>query len=175
MDILYHATLVDDEACAQLEAQRARIFVAPTLGNLYNSLNEAAPWGLTREIAEGRGAGIELKRRIENMQALKRRGVRILPGGDYGIAWCPIGTNARDIEHFVTLLNFSPMQAIKAATKLGGEIMMMGHELGQIKVGYLADLLLVDGDPLADVALLQDSEKLLAIMKDGRFHKAPPR
>jgi imidazolonepropionase-like amidohydrolase len=65
------------------------------------------------------------------------------------------------------------MDAINAATKLGGEIMMMGHELGQIKVGYLADLLLVDGDPLAHAALLQDSEKLLAIMKSGRFHKVP--
>lgn len=171
VDILYHATLVDDDACAQLEAQRTRIFVAPTLGNLYSALHEAAPWGLTREIAEARGARIELERGIENMQALKRRGVRILPGGDYGFAWCPIGTNARDIEHFVKLLHFSPMEAIESATKLGGEIMMMGHELGQIKIGYLADLLLVDGDPLADVTLLQDSDKLRAIVKDGRFHK----
>lgn len=173
VDILYHATLVDDEACAQLEAQRDRIFVAPTLGNLYSGLHEAAPWGLTREIAEARGAGFELARGIENMKALKRRGVRILPGGDYGFAWCPIGTNARDIEHFVNLLQFSPMDAIESATKLGGEIMMMGHELGQINVGYLADLLLVDGDPLADVSLLQNEKKLLAIMKNGEFHKAP--
>ena len=175
VDILYHATLVDDDACAQLEAQRARVFVAPTLGNLYSTLHDAAPWGLTREIAEARGARAELDRGIENMQILKRRGVRILPGGDYGFAWCPTGANARDIEHFVKLLGFSPMDAIESATKLGGEIMMMGHELGQIKVGYLADLLLVDGDPLADVALLQNKEKLLAIMKNGRFHKAPHR
>ena len=151
----------------------ARVFVAPTLGNLYSALNEASPWGLTREIAEARGARFELERGIENMQALQRRGVRILPGGDYGFAWCPIGSNARDIEHFVVLLQFSPLQAIEAATRLGGEIMLMGHELGQIRVGYLADLLLVDGDPLADVKLLQDTEKLLAIMKNGQFHKAP--
>ncbi len=171
VDILYHATLVDDDACAQLEAQRDRVFVAPTLGNLYSALNDAAPWGLTREIAESRGAHFELERGMENMKTLKLRGVRILPGGDYGFAWCPIGTNARDIEHFVNLLQFSPMEAIESATRLGGEIMMMGHELGQIKIGYLADLLLVDGDPLADVRLLQDSKKLLAIMKNGRFHK----
>ena len=171
VDILYHATLVDDDACAELEAQRARIFVAPTLGNLYSALNDAAPWGLTREIAEARGAQFELERGIENMQTLKRRGVRILPGGDYGFAWCPIGTNARDIEHFVKLLKFSPMEVIESATRLGGEIMMMGHELGQIKTGYLADLLLVNGDPLADVTVLQDKKKLLAIMKNGRFHK----
>ena len=72
---------------------------------------------------------------IENMKKLKKRGLRILPGGDYGFAWNPIGTNARDIEHFVKLLDYTPMEAIIAATKLGGEIMGMGNELGQIKAG----------------------------------------
>ena len=99
--------------------------------------------------------------------------MRILPGGDYGFAWNPIGTNARDIEHFVNLLGFSPMDAIVSATRLGGEIMMMETELGQVKPGFLADLILVDGNPLANVAILQDAGKLLAIMKDGAFHKAP--
>jgi imidazolonepropionase-like amidohydrolase len=57
-----------------------------------------------------------------------------------------------------------------AATKLGGEL--MGREpLGQIKSGYLADLLLVDGDPVADIRVLQDQEKLLMVMKDGKIHK----
>ena len=42
-----------------------------------------------------------------------------------------------------------------------------------IKQGYLADLLLVDGDPAADVRILQDKTRILAIMKDGEFHKAP--
>jgi imidazolonepropionase-like amidohydrolase len=48
----------------------------------------------------------------------------------------------------------------------------MDKELGQIKTGYLADLLLVKGDPTVDVALLQDKNNLLAIMKDGKFHKS---
>jgi len=65
------------------------------------------------------------------------------------------------------------MEALLAATKLGGEIMMMGGELGQIREGYLADLLLVDRDPLANVAILQDPARILAVMKDGRFHKEP--
>jgi imidazolonepropionase-like amidohydrolase len=51
--------------------------------------------------------------------------------------------------------------------------MQMGHELGQIKAGYLADILLVDGNPLADVGILKDKNRLLAIMKDGGFHKPP--
>jgi imidazolonepropionase-like amidohydrolase len=65
------------------------------------------------------------------------------------------------------------MQAIVAATRYGGEIMMRGNELGQLKPGYLADLLLVDGDPIADIRILQDRDRLLAVMKDGVFHKPP--
>src|SRR5215475_583212 len=171
--VIYHATLVDDEACAALEASKDWVFVAPTLGITYTTLNEASKWGLTTQIAESMGVRRELDTAIKNMKELKRRGVRVLPGGDYGFAWNPIGTNARDIEHFVNLLGFSPMDAIMAATKHGGEIMMMGNELGQIKPGYLADILLVDGNPLANVAILQDASKLLAIMKDGEFHKRP--
>ena len=93
-------------------------------------------------------------------------------GGDYGFAWTPQGTNAKDIQTFVEMLGFSPMEALLAATKYGGEIMGMGDELGMIKEGYLADLLLVDGDPIADVRILQDKNRILAIMKDGKFHKA---
>ena len=51
----------------------------------------------------------------------------------------------------------------------------MGHELGLIKEGYLADLLLVAGDPLADVSILQHPANLVAIMKEGRFHKTVPQ
>jgi imidazolonepropionase-like amidohydrolase len=171
--VIYHATLIDDEACAALEAAKDWCFVAPTLGISYTTLNEASKWGITTQVAESMGLRRELDIAIKNMQELQRRGVRVLPGGDYGFAWNPNGTNARDIEHFVNLLGFSPMDAILSATKLGGEIMMLGNELGQIKPGYLADILLVDGNPLANVKLLQDADKLLAIMKDGVFHKTP--
>jgi imidazolonepropionase-like amidohydrolase len=84
-----------------------------------------------------------------------------------------MGTNARDIELFVDLLGFSPMEALLAATRDGGAMMGMGGELGQVKEGHLADLILVDGDPVANVRVLQDKSRLLAIMKDGRFHKEP--
>jgi len=174
VDVIYHATLLDDEARDQLESRRDRVFVAPVLGNLYSTLNEAAPWGITRAIAEERGIAQELDAGIENMKALHRRGVRVLIGGDYGFAWNPIGTDARDIAHFVDMLGFAPMDAILSATRLGGEIMGMGDRIGQIRTGYLADLILVDGNPLANVALLQQREKMRAIMKNGEFWKAPP-
>jgi imidazolonepropionase-like amidohydrolase len=173
VDIIYHATFADEEAIDQLEAAKDRVFVAPTIGITHTTLNEAAPWGITVSIAEGLGLRREIDHAVGVMKELKRRGVRVLPGGDYGFAWNPVGKNARDLEHFVNLFGYTPMEAIVAATRLGGEIMMQGGELGQIKPGYLADILLVDGNPLADIRILQDAQRLLAIMKDGAFHKAP--
>jgi len=169
---IYHATLCDEDALAALADAREWVFVAPTLGITVATLYEAGPWGLSTAHAESMGMKSELDAAITNMKRLKQLGVRLLPGGDYGFAWNPIGRNARDVEHFVRLLNFTPLEAIRAATELGGQ--MMGcSDLGLIRAGYLADLLLVDGDPSVDVTLLQDAECLIAIMKDGRFHKAP--
>jgi imidazolonepropionase-like amidohydrolase len=176
VDVLYHCTLSDSEALDMLEAAKDRIFIAPAMGIMYaTAIGEAGGYGIDKNHAVAMYFKRELDMCIENMKKLRKRGLRILPGGDYGFAWTPIGTNARDIEHFVKLLDYKPMDAIIAATKLGGEIMQMGHELGQVKAGYLADLLLVDGNPLADVAILRDRKRLLAIMKDGSFHKAPQK
>jgi imidazolonepropionase-like amidohydrolase len=52
-------------------------------------------------------------------------------------------------------------------------MMRMGKVLGYIREGYLADILLIDGDPLADITVLQDKSRILAVMKDGEFHRAP--
>ena len=79
---------------------------------------------------------------------------------------------ARDLQLFVDVLGFSPMETLVAATRLGGEVMGRPGELGVVKPGALADLLLVDGDPLADVEILQDRAALRMIMKDGTLHKA---
>src|SRR5699024_9978937 len=100
----------------------------------------------------------------ERMRALKRRGVRVLPGGDYGFPWNPHGNNARDLAFFVDLLGYTPIEAIVAATRDGGALMGRASDLGLVRAGYVADLLLVDGDPLDDVALLQDRARLTAIM-----------
>ena len=167
--IIYHATLCDEEALDMLEAARDRVFVSPTIGITWAVYKERG----AMSAASARRLERELEQGCANMKALQRRGVRVLPGGDYGFAFNPMPNNARDLEHFVKLFGYSPMEAIVAATKYGGELMMQGDELGQVKEGYLADLLLVDGDPLRDVSILQDAGRLLAIMKDGRFHKLP--
>jgi imidazolonepropionase-like amidohydrolase len=116
----------------------------------------------------------ELEAAIESMKAMRRRGIRILPGGDYGFAWTPHGTNAKDLETFVKVIGMSPMEALLSATAWGAPMMRLGKVLGYIREGYLADILLIDGDPLADITVLQDRKRILAVMKDGEFHRAPP-
>jgi imidazolonepropionase-like amidohydrolase len=171
--ILYHCSYADEEALDMIEARKDSLFVAPAVGLLWSRMHEAEAFGIDRKKAEEMGAvgGVERMQRL--YPEMKKRGIRVLPGGDYGFPYNPIGRNARDLELFVTLFGYSPREALHAATGLGGELMGMGGELGVVKPGALADLLLVDGDPTADVTILQDRERLLAIMKDGAFHKAP--
>ena len=170
--VLYHCTYADEEAIDMLAARKAQIFVAPTIGIVQATLDATPPphFDMTHMKAD---AATVLAHQKELAPRLKRRGVRLLPGGDYGFPFNPNGRNARDLELFVLHLGFTPSEALVAATARGGEIMGMEHELGRIEPGFLADLLLVRGDPTRDVRVLQDPQNLLAIMKDGRFHKAP--
>ena len=173
IDVIYHASFTDEETLDMLEAARDRVFVAPGIAILYAMLNEAEAWGITREKATAMGYQREWDNALESLSKMHRRGVRVLPGGDYGFAFTPHGQNARDLEFFVKYLGMTPMEAIRSATLYGGQIMMRGHELGVVKEGYLADLLLVDGDPLANLSILRDPKRLLAVMKDGVFAKMP--
>jgi imidazolonepropionase-like amidohydrolase len=171
--VIYHASFADEEALDMLEANQDKHFIAPGLAWLINTCYNAAPFGITTAVAEQMGYVRELEHAIDTMQKIHKRGIKILPGGDYGFAWMPHGTNAMDLAYFVKYIGMSTFDALMSATREGGKIMMRPHELGMIKEGYLADLLLVDGDPLADIGVLQKADRLLAVMKDGEFHKAP--
>lgn len=169
VDVIYHCEMADGEALDLLEAARDRLFVGPAIGLIHNTLHEAEPWGITKAVARDLG----MERCLENSQRtyeqMRKRGIRVVIGGDYGFAWTPQGTNARDIEHFVRLFGYTPSEALQCATRIGGEL--MGLPVGQVREGMLADLLLVDGDPLQDVRLLQDRSRLRLIMKGGAVHK----
>jgi imidazolonepropionase-like amidohydrolase len=171
--VIYHASFADEEALDMLEAAKDRHFVAPGLAWLINTARNAAEYGIKPGSPIAISYERELEHAVETCRKMQRRGIRVLIGGDYGFAWTPQGTNAKDLEYFVDMVGMSPMEAIVAGTRLGGEIMGMGNELGRIKQGFLADLLLVDGDPVSNVRILQDKSRILAIMKDGEFHKAP--
>jgi imidazolonepropionase-like amidohydrolase len=173
VDIIYHASFTDEEGMDMLEANKDWVFVAPGINWLIATLYEAESFGFPQEAAEAVGYKRELEVATEGLREMHRRGIRVLPGGDYGFAFTPHCQNARDLEFFVRYLGFTPAEAIRSATVYGGQIMMKGNELGQLKEGYLADLLLVDGDPLANLAILRDPKRILAVMKDGKFAKRP--
>ncbi len=172
-NVIYHADFASDETLDQLEAKKDSIFMAPAAGAIYATAHEAGDWGITKEVAEYMGFFRKLEHTERTYREVRKRGIRALPGGDYGFAWTPIGTNARDLEHFVNMFGYTPAESLKAATKWGGQLMGMGDELGLVKEGYLADLIMVDGDVIEDITLFQDRDNFLMIMKNGEYHKAP--
>jgi imidazolonepropionase-like amidohydrolase len=166
---IFHCTHADEEALDLLEAHKDEMFVSPAPGLLFARCYEAREFGIGPAEAERLGArsGLEAMQRL--VPLMKKRGIRVLPGGDYGFPYNPIGRNARDLAIFVDLFGYSPTEALVAATRLGGQLMDM--PLGEIKPGWLADLILVNGDPTEDVTILQNKENLRVIMKGGQFHK----
>jgi len=171
VDVIYHCESADEEALDALESAKDRIFVGPAIGIIYGTLYEGEPFGFTHEMAVKFGMQRILDDSRKVYTELRKRGVRALIGGDYGFAQSPQGDNARDLKHFVDLLGYSPSEALQCATRFGGQVMGMGDELGQVKEGYIADLLLVPGDPLKDLAMMVPEKNLHVIMKDGALYK----
>ena len=173
IEVIYHASFADEEALDLLEANKDKHFIAPGLAWLINTSYHASEWGLTPEVTKKMGYHRELEIAVETLKKMIKRGIHVLPGGDYGFAWTPHGTNAKDLEYFMKYLGMSSMEALLSATAWGAPIMKLDGEVGRVKDGALADLLLVDGDPLADIRILQDKKRILAVMKDGEFYRAP--
>lgn len=173
VEFIFHASFATDETIEQLECAKDKHYVSPAIAARYNTTYEAKDWGITTDVAEMIGNKRELEAGIEVMTKMHKAGIKVVPFGDYGFAWLPQGTEARDLEHFVNLFGFEPWEALRAATAYGGEAWAgkSGEKMGRVAPGHLADILLVDGNPLLDLSLLQDRSALLAIMKDGQFHK----
>lgn len=155
-----------------LEKAKSKHVVAPAINWLVATLYEAEAYGYTPAAAEKAGYKQELDAAIAGLREMHRRGIVVLPGGDYGFAWTPHGTYARDLEHFVNLLGFTPHETLLAATAGVSALMMRSKDLGKIQPGFYADCILVDGNPLEDITVLQDHSNLNVICINGRVHKA---
>src|SRR6185436_16313105 len=168
VDVLEHATYADDEAIELIASRKDELFVVPGLGYHWGILTKGVECGIPPDVMAATEYQEEWDLGCVAMKKLKEAGVRVIPGGDYGFVWCPHGEYAKDIELFVTDMGFTPMEAIVAATKHGSELLRMETETGTIAEGKYGDLLVVDGDPLEDIAILQDRSKLDMVMKDGK-------
>jgi len=162
-DTIEHGTFMDDEAMDLLLERDV-----PCIPALYfekASIERGPEFGLPQVVIDGHqetlDGGSESARRI------LRAGGRLGMGGDYGFGWNPHGDYARELTFFVKDVGLTPLEVITCATKTGAEIMGRGHEFGTLEKGKLADVLIVDGNVAADISLLEDRGKFIAVMQGG--------
>lgn len=166
IDVVDHGDALDDE-CIECLAERGT-FLAPSLYFAWNILDDKRRNGQSHFEMWVPEMGETLAHHAEVLPRADAAGVPLVVGDDFGVGWMPHGDYARELAAYVDV-GIDPLAVIRWATVNGAALMGRSEELGSIEVGKLADLLVVDGDPIADIAVLQDRSKLAAIMKDGSF------
>ena len=114
----------------------------------------------------------DLHHDVESMAAVlpeaNRAGVRLVLGDDFGALHFPHGPYADELAYYVHDVGIPAIDVLTWATRNGAEVFGRGEDLGTVTEGTVADLLVVDGDPVADITVLQDPTALLAILIGGR-------
>jgi imidazolonepropionase-like amidohydrolase len=162
-DTLEHATFMDDEAMDLLMERNTP--VVPALQFELASIEHGPEYGMGQAVIDGHRETLEGG--AESALRILRAGGRVGMGGDYGFAWNPHGTYAKELTFFVKHVGFTPLETITCATRTGAEIMGCGDELGTLEPGKLADILVVDGDVLSDISILEDRSRFIAVMQAG--------
>jgi len=166
LDVIDHADMMDDECIERLVQQGA--FVTPSLYFPYMVVEEKRRSGRSNW-----GGADEMERGLENsrrtLPKANAAGVKFVIGDDFGTSAMPHGDYAKELEAYVKGAGLPPLEVIKWATRNGAELLGMKDDLGTIESGKLADLLVVNGDPSADITVLQDRANLHVIMKGGKF------
>jgi imidazolonepropionase-like amidohydrolase len=162
-DTIEHGTFMDDEAL-ELLLQRD-VAVVPGLYFELASVERGKEIGMGQKVIDGHQETLEGG--AESCRRIMAAGGRLGMGGDYGFAWNPHGDYAKELDFFVKYVGLKPLDVLKCATRTGAEILGRAHELGTLEKGKLADVLVVAGDPVADIAVLQDRSKFIAVMQGG--------
>jgi imidazolonepropionase-like amidohydrolase len=166
VDSLEHATYADDETLRMIADKG--LTLVPGLRYLYSIIENGPRFGITEAVIGPSGLRDEIKQAADTYRRAKDLGIRMCPGGDFGFAWNPHGEYAKDIQVFVDVIGYTPLEAITCATRSGAELMRMADRIGTLQPGKLADLVVVDGDPLKDIGVLQRRDRL-SVMQGGRF------
>lgn len=157
VDSIEHGSLIDDEGI-QLMLKHGTWLVA----DIYNDdylLGKAIEFKLPQESIDKEKALGQLQR--DNFARAVKAGVKVAFGTDAGVY--PHGDNAKQF-HYMVKYGLTPARAIRAATADAADLIGRAGELGRVKDGYLADLIAVAGDPLADIHVL---ERVGFVMRGG--------
>jgi imidazolonepropionase-like amidohydrolase len=162
-DSIEHGTFMDQE-CLDLMLERD-VPCVPALYFERASIEYGPDFGLSPEVIAGHQETLEGG--IESARMIQAAGGTLGLGGDYGFAWNPHGDYARELSFFVDEVGFSPMETIVCATRNGARILGTDADVGTLESGKLADLLIVDGDVVADISILQDRSRIRAVLQGG--------
>ncbi|MGQ9680215.1 MAG: amidohydrolase family protein [Candidatus Bathyarchaeia archaeon] len=159
-----HGIYLDEEAVEMMKARN--VILVPTFSIVKQIIDHGAEhgvveWGL-------RKAREAYKSHIESIRKAYESGVKIAMGTDFGSApLFKMGTNAMELGLMVENCGMKPMDAIVSTTKIAAEACGLERETGTIEAGKYADLIAIDGDPLADVRILERTENIRLVMKGG--------
>ena len=162
-DTIEHGTFMDEEALELL--LRRNTPVVPALHFELASIKRGPEFGLPQAVIDGHQETLDGG--CESARVILKAGGRLGMGGDYGFAWNPHGDYAKELTFFVKYVGFSALDTIKCATRTGAEILGREKEIGTLEAGKLADVLIVDGDPVADISILENRRRFLAVMQGG--------
>jgi imidazolonepropionase-like amidohydrolase len=162
-DSLEHGTFMDAEALDLLLSRD--VPVVPGLFFELASVQHGADIGMSQKVIDGHQETLEGG--AESCRRILAAGGRLGMGGDYGFAWNPHGDYARELSFFVNYVGIDPHIVLKCATRTGAEILGRAQELGTLEAGKLADVLVVDGDPLRSITILEDRTRFIAVMQGG--------
>ena len=174
-DVIGHANYLNDEALDRMREERHRIFVSPAIHWQVGLYENGAQFGFSHDVLDSMGYKEEMVETIASVAKMKAAGIRVLPGGDFGLAWTPHGTYARDLQNFVEMFGYTPRETLVAATRDAGALVDFGGKVGTLEPGKFADIVVVDGDPLTDITVMQDLDKITTVIKGGKiFHNTLP-
>jgi imidazolonepropionase-like amidohydrolase len=162
-DAIEHATFIDDETLDLL--LKRDVPVVPALYFEKASIERGKEFGLPDWVIEGHKETLEGG--IASARRILKAGGRLGLGGDYGFAWTPHGEYAKELSFFVHDVGFSTLETLRCATKTGSEILGREKELGTLAAGKLADVLVVAGDVVKDIRLLEDRSNFVAVLQGG--------
>ena len=166
VDFIGHANYLDQAAVDLLAGSKSPVFVGPAIAWEVQYLAQCESLGVSQETVRAQGYEREIEATVASVEKMRAAGIKLVVGGDYGISIAPHGTYAKDLEYFVTLFDMRPGEALLCATRNGGEAFDPSGSLGTLAKGSIADLVLVAGDPLDDITVLQD-ESRLTVIKSG--------
>ena len=161
-----HGTLLDDEAIELFLTHRT--FLVPTLSAIQSGCEMGKEGGMP-DYAVQKSMALGEEQKTTFRKAVKA-GVRIAMGTDAGTPFNPHGRNAQELRRMVEF-GMTPMQAVEAATRSAATLLGLESELGTIEAGKHADLILVNGNPLDDIALLQDPRNVVYVIQGGTIVK----